>query len=262
MTSANRYATSLNAIIPAHISTYPAILPVIDSVLKYNIVPIVCCDSELYQLLDNLKISCVQLINCSGLDWCHRVIQGLLATQSDYIILLNDDYFLTGVNKRRLEYVYNFASRAEADVVCLSSFIRPQSPIYGSTLLGFLPYTSPLFCRTHPSLYKKAYLLKSLDPFTSIHDFEKSFRYKCPTLKSFTVYKPVITYTEIVKSGKLVRLPPYPVRQALARYPNVIQSQSWSNYFSINIYGGIRDTLRLLLPFHFLKALQRVFSRD
>ena len=140
-----------------------------------------------------------------GKQWSSRVREHLKQIQEDKIILLLEDYFVSGLDQNAVVEIVELMDRYSAGVVKLYSEPKPDHGMAGMPNLGmFLPGKKIGRVNTQPAIWKKSFLSDLLFGDESLWEFEINAAVRSDAIPSnvLGVYSNLIEYDEVVKRGK------------------------------------------------------------
>ena len=137
-------------------------------------------------------------------NWSCRVVKHLSMIDSKYVLLMLDDYFLSGaVDTSKIERVLSYMDAFDAHMVRLHPLPKPDKGVPGCKELGLINVGSVARVNTQPSIWKRDTLISLIKDDESLWEFEinASVRSNHYSGGFFSSWDPLITYNETIKNG-------------------------------------------------------------
>lgn len=152
------------------------------------------------------ELNLIEKSNKKDLTFSMKLNYGLNLVESDYVLLLLDDFII--MESVSLSPVLRFIDAVNPDYVRLSN--RPKN---GTRILKFNQFTATTFTNsyqfsTQPSVWKVASLTRISDSEIDPWKLESEYQFKYRHL-NFSTYGSVhghIKYVELIKAGKYLRM--------------------------------------------------------
>lgn len=142
---------------------------------------------------------------CYGENFSERLLACLDNINTDYVLLILDDYKLLRLDIELFNKVFNFMGCYDAKVLRLVPVPKPNVAIPGNEFCGICSNETHWRINTQPAIYQKKYLQRLIYGSENLWEFEVNSCIRALGVQGniLSPYAGIVDFREIVKGGKI-----------------------------------------------------------